>query len=81
MVTKNVPPYAIVAGNPAQVKKYRFQNATIQRLLALEWWEWNATMILENRGQLTASVPGSTSDNDDDDEDKASQTWLDGAIH
>jgi hypothetical protein len=39
VVTKDVPPYAIVGGVPAVIKKYRFPPATIERLLRLRWWE------------------------------------------
>jgi acetyltransferase-like isoleucine patch superfamily enzyme len=38
VVTTDVPPYAIVAGNPAKVIKYRFSPEQISRLLATEWW-------------------------------------------
>jgi virginiamycin A acetyltransferase len=40
VVTKNVPPYTIVAGNPARIIRQRFSDQTIQRLLALAWWNW-----------------------------------------
>ncbi len=40
VVVKDVPPYSIVAGNPAQVVKKRFDDATIQRLLQIAWWDW-----------------------------------------
>jgi acetyltransferase-like isoleucine patch superfamily enzyme len=40
VVTKNVPPYAVVAGNPARVIRYRFDEDTIRRLLATQWWMW-----------------------------------------
>lgn len=44
VVTKNIPPYAIVAGVPAKVIKYRYDEGTIQFLLKTEWWnrpiEW-----------------------------------------
>jgi len=40
VVTKDVPPYAIVAGNPAELVRYRFGPETIERLLALRWWDW-----------------------------------------
>lgn len=41
VVTKDVPPYAIVGGVPAKVIKYRFDEATIQELLALQWWNYD----------------------------------------
>lgn len=40
VVTKDVPPYAIVAGAPARILRYRFDEDTIQRLLDSKWWEW-----------------------------------------
>ena len=39
VVTKNVPPYAVVAGNPAKIIKYRFDEKIIKKLLKLKWWE------------------------------------------
>lgn len=41
VVTKDVPPYAIVAGAPAKILRYRFDEETIQKLLANKWWEWS----------------------------------------
>ena len=38
VVTKNVPPYAIVGGVPAKIIKYRFDEATIDYLMNLKWW-------------------------------------------
>lgn len=38
VVTKDVPPYSVVAGNPAVIKKYRFDAETIQLLLEFKWW-------------------------------------------
>lgn len=40
-VTKDVPPYAIVGGNPARIIKYRFDEETIERLLSSEWWNYD----------------------------------------
>jgi chloramphenicol O-acetyltransferase type B len=45
VVTKNVPPYAIVAGNPAKVVKNRFDDKTIQQLLDVKWWNWSDAKI------------------------------------
>jgi acetyltransferase-like isoleucine patch superfamily enzyme len=39
VVTKDVPPYAIVAGVPATVKRFRFADKIIERLLRSKWWE------------------------------------------
>jgi acetyltransferase-like isoleucine patch superfamily enzyme len=39
VVTKDVPPYAIVAGVPAEMRRLRFAEATIERLLRLKWWD------------------------------------------
>ena len=47
VVTKNVPPYSVVGGNPAKVIKYRFTDEEIERLLKLRWWDYGPG-ILEN---------------------------------
>ena len=48
VVTKDVPPYAIVAGVPAKVLRMRFGNDIIQKLLDSKWWEWSDEKIQEN---------------------------------
>ncbi len=40
VVTKDVAPYAIVAGNPARLIRYRFSPETIESLLKIKWWDW-----------------------------------------
>lgn len=40
LVTRDVPPYGIVAGNPARLLRYRFDQETIQLLEGLAWWDW-----------------------------------------
>ncbi|TQO60651.1 CatB-related O-acetyltransferase [Vibrio cholerae] len=41
VVTKDVPPYAVVGGIPAKVIKYRFSESEICQLLELKWWNYN----------------------------------------
>lgn len=41
VVTKDVPPYAVVAGVPASILKYRFDERTVAGLQAKKWWDWN----------------------------------------
>jgi virginiamycin A acetyltransferase len=48
VVTKDVPPYAIVGGNPARIIRMRFDDATIARLEAVRWWDWDAEKITRN---------------------------------
>lgn len=40
VVTKDVPPYAIVGGNPAKLIRYRFDEEQIAALLEIKWWDW-----------------------------------------
>jgi len=40
VVTRDVPPYAIVAGNPARLIRPRFPHDLAQRMQALAWWDW-----------------------------------------
>lgn len=41
LVSKDVPPYAIVGGVPAKVLGYRFDSDIIQQLQLIKWWEWS----------------------------------------
>lgn len=53
VVTKDVAPYTIVAGNPAKEIRRRFSDAEIDQLLALKWWDWPIEKISENVYLLT----------------------------
>lgn len=46
VVTKDVPPYAIVGGVPAKIIRFRFDEEIIQELLALKWWNFEADSLL-----------------------------------
>ena len=48
VVAKDIPPYAIAVGNPARVIKYRFDEETIKKLLAVKWWNWDLKKIADN---------------------------------
>ena len=48
VVTKDVPPYAIVAGIPAKIIKYRFDEKTIDRLQKTKWWDKSEEWIIQN---------------------------------
>ena len=45
IVVKDVPPYAIVAGVPAKIIKYRFDDETIDKLLQLKWWDFPEDIV------------------------------------
>jgi acetyltransferase-like isoleucine patch superfamily enzyme len=48
VVTSDVPPYAIVAGNPARVIRTRFTPEVVDRLLRIAWWEWPEDRVIAN---------------------------------
>lgn len=45
VVTKDIPPYTIVGGNPARIIKMRFSNSTIESLLENPWWALNPEVV------------------------------------
>ncbi|NND40818.1 MAG: CatB-related O-acetyltransferase [Silicimonas sp.] len=52
IVTRDVPDYAVVAGNPARIMRMRFGPDQIARLLALEWWTWPIDCILAHEAAI-----------------------------
>ncbi|HMP30547.1 MAG TPA: CatB-related O-acetyltransferase [Saprospiraceae bacterium] len=54
-VIKDVAPYTIVGGNPAQQIKKRFDEDTISKLLSLKWWDWDIEKITQNIKTLTGN--------------------------
>jgi virginiamycin A acetyltransferase len=57
VVLKEIPPYAIAAGSPAKVIKYRFTDDIIKKLQEIEWWNWPVDKIKNNyelfQGEIT----------------------------
>lgn len=52
VVTKDVEPFMIVAGVPAKPIRPRFDEATIEKLLAIEWWHWDRTQLADRFDDL-----------------------------
>jgi len=52
VVLEDVPPYAVVVGVPAKIKRYRFSQEMIETLLRIMWWEWSIDEINENAATL-----------------------------
>lgn len=53
-VVKDVEPYSIVGGNPAAFIRKRFPDDTIEKLLELQWWNWDVEKITRNVQYLTS---------------------------
>lgn len=49
---KDVPPYAIVGGNPARLIRYRFTPDVIEKMMAIAWWSWPENLVRERAGDL-----------------------------
>ena len=47
VVGKDVPPYAVVVGNPIEIKRFRFDPDIIHELLKVKWWDWPDELIKE----------------------------------
>lgn len=54
VVTKDVPPFSIVAGNPAKIVSKRFDDQTIDRLLNIAWWNWPIEKVTRHVGAIMA---------------------------
>ena len=52
VVTKDIPDYAVAAGVPAQIMKYRFSEEKIKKLVALRWWDWDINVIKKRINEI-----------------------------
>lgn len=57
VVTAEVPPYAIVAGNPARVIRRRYADDDVDRLLRAAWWDWPIALVTEHARTIMAGTP------------------------
>ena len=56
VVTKDVEPYSVVAGVPAEKIKWRFSESTREELLQLQWWEWDEEEIADKMDYFTTPL-------------------------
>ena len=56
VVTRNVPPYAIVGGSPARLIRHRFPEEIISKLLTIQWWHWNDDKIKDEAAVLSGPI-------------------------
>ncbi|MBS0028835.1 CatB-related O-acetyltransferase [Chitinophaga sp. 2R12] len=56
VVTKDVPPYAIVGGVPAKIIKYRFSEEVISRMEALKWWDMPEDALKRNISHFQSTL-------------------------
>ena len=56
VVSKDIPPFAIAAGVPARVLRFRFDEAEVQRLLSIKWWDWSHEHILSKLALFEGDV-------------------------
>lgn len=53
VITKDIPDYAVVAGTPAKIIKYRFSEEEITLLNASQWWNWSDEAIKEHISEFS----------------------------
>ncbi|RAI02999.1 acetyltransferase [Acuticoccus sediminis] len=54
VVTRDVPAYSVVTGNPGAVARRRFDDATVAALLDIRWWDWPVALIEANVAAITS---------------------------
>jgi virginiamycin A acetyltransferase len=57
VVGSDVPPYGIVAGNPARLVRRRFDDADVERMLRAAWWDWPTDLVTEHARTISAGTP------------------------
>ena len=57
VVASDVPPYAIVGGNPARVIRRRYEDEDVERLLRAAWWDWPVELVTQHARTIMAGTP------------------------
>jgi virginiamycin A acetyltransferase len=57
VVASDVPPYAIVGGNPARVIRMRYEKDDVERLLRAAWWDWPVELVTEHARTIMSGTP------------------------
>jgi virginiamycin A acetyltransferase len=57
VVASDVPPYAIVGGNPARVIRRRYEDEDVERLLRAAWWDWAVELVTEHARTIMSGTP------------------------
>jgi virginiamycin A acetyltransferase len=57
VVASDVPPYAIVGGNPARVIRRRYEDDDVKRLLRAAWWDWPVELVTEHARTIMSGTP------------------------
>ena len=57
VVAADVPPYAVVGGNPARVIRRRFEDDDVDRLLRAAWWDWPIDLVTEHARTIMSGTP------------------------
>jgi acetyltransferase-like isoleucine patch superfamily enzyme len=56
VVIKDVPAFSIVAGSPAKVIGYRFDNETVDKIQKMAWWDWSIEEIKQNKSLFEEEI-------------------------
>ena len=56
-MASDVPPYAIVGGNPARVIRRRYEDDGVERLLRAAWWHWPVELVTAHVRTIMAGGP------------------------
>jgi virginiamycin A acetyltransferase len=57
VVTRDVPPYGVAAGNPARLVRVRFDQEDVDRLVRAAWWDWPVDLVTTHGRVIMAGLP------------------------